>query len=67
MTCGFHGMEDFNINPNKYGIDFDGPRLYENNDNIIVVDEPRNILNQQQLMLLRSRVDPLENDVEEIE
>lgn len=64
MKCGFRGMEDSNIIPSEYGIDFDGPRPTENDDNSIVVDEPRNILTQRQMALLQSRVDPLENDVE---
>lgn len=64
MKCGFRGMEDSNIIPSEYGIDFDGPTPTENNDNIVIVDEPRNILTQQQMTLLQSHVNPLENDIE---
>src|SRR2546423_5070890 len=64
MTCGFRGMEDSNIIPSEYGIDFDGPRPTENDNNTIEVDEPRNILTQRQMTLLQSLVDPLEIDTE---
>ena len=64
IACGFCGMEDSNINLDEYGIDFDGPRPTENNDNTVIVDELRNILTQQQMILLQSRVNPLENDDE---
>ncbi|GBB83315.1 hypothetical protein RclHR1_10040004 [Rhizophagus clarus] len=62
MTCGYRGMEDSNINPYEYGIDFDGPISTENSDNTVFVDEPRNILTQQQMVLLQSLVNPLEDD-----
>ena len=64
MKCGFRGMEDSNIIPSEYGIDFDGPIPTENGDNTVVVDEPRNILTQQQMALLQSRINPLEDDME---
>ena len=60
---GYRGMEDNNIDPNKYGIDYDGP-IPEDDDTTIVVDEPRNILSHNQTMLLRSLVNPLEEDQE---
>jgi hypothetical protein len=64
IACGFRGMEDSNINTDEYGIDFDGPRPTENNDNTVVIDESRNILNEQQMTLLQSRINPLEDDIE---
>ncbi|GBB95202.1 hypothetical protein RclHR1_24990002 [Rhizophagus clarus] len=54
MTCGNRGIEDPNINLNEYGIDFNGPIPTKNSDNIVIVDEPRNILTQQQMILLQS-------------
>ncbi|CAB5201751.1 unnamed protein product [Rhizophagus irregularis] len=64
MKCGYRGMEDSNINPFDYGIDFDGPIPTENNDNTVFVDEPRNILTRQQMVLLQSHINPLEDDNE---
>ncbi len=44
IQCGYRGMEDNNIDPNEYGIDYDGPES-DNNDITIMIDEPRDILN----------------------
>ncbi|GBB97623.1 hypothetical protein RclHR1_03020001 [Rhizophagus clarus] len=47
LQCGYRGMEDNNINPNEYGIDYNGSAS-DDNDTIVFVDEPRNILNHNQ-------------------
>ena len=61
---GYRGMEDDNIDPNEYGIDYEGPVPGDDDNTTISVDEPRNILSQNQMTLLRSRVNPLEVDQE---
>lgn len=63
IEFGFRGMEDNIVNPNEYGIDWDGPTPAEN-DNTVTVDEPRNILTLEQYRYLQSVVDPLEADEE---
>lgn len=63
LQCGYRGMEDNNIDPNEYGIDYDGP-VSGDSDNTVFVDEPLTILNNYQMELLRSRIDPLEEDQE---
>lgn len=61
IECGFHGVEDSTIDPNEYGVDWKGPQ-FKDNDNTVVVDDPRNFLNQSQLTVLQSLVNPLEED-----
>jgi len=61
IECGYRGMEDENVDPNEYGIDWEGPQP-EDNENSVFVDEPRNILTQPQKSLLQSLVDPLQQD-----
>lgn len=63
IECGFRGVEDSTIYPNEYGVDWEGPQS-EDDDNTVVVDDPRNLLNQTQLTVLRSLVNPLEEDTE---
>jgi hypothetical protein len=59
----FRGMEKEIVNSDDYGIDWDGPTPENNNDNInVVVDEPRNILTNNQYNLLRTLINPLEED-----
>ena len=54
-------MEEEIVNPNDYSIDWDGPTP-ESNDNNVVVDESRIILTDNQYNLLRSLINPLEED-----
>src|SRR6266498_5839558 len=61
---GYQGIEDDNIDPNEYGIDYEGPVPGDDDNTTISVDEPRNILSQNQMTLLRSHVNPLEVDQE---
>src|SRR5436853_6067057 len=61
VECGYRGMEDANVDPNVYGIDWEGPQP-ENDENTVLVDEPRDILTQNQILILRSLVDPLQED-----
>ncbi len=63
LQCDYHEMENNNIDPNEYGIDYDRP-VSENNDITIIINEPRNILNNHQIILLRSRINLLEEDQE---
>lgn len=64
IECGYRGLEDTNIDPNEYGIDWHGPNPEEDNDNtvLIVVNESRNILTQDQKLLLQSLINPLQED-----
>ncbi|CAB4421658.1 unnamed protein product [Rhizophagus irregularis] len=62
IESGYRGMEDITVNFADYGIDWDGPE--PENEEDVVVDEPRNILNQEQINILKSLVDPLEDDNE---
>lgn len=55
LQCSYRGMEDNNIDPNEYGIDYNGP-VSDNNDTTVVIDKPRNILNHDQKILLQSRI-----------
>jgi len=64
LQCGYRGMEDNNINPNEYGIDYNGPTPENSNDNTVFIDEPATILNDHQMRLLRSYINPLEEDQE---
>ena|ERR1051325_3842288 len=48
VESGFRGMEDDIVDPNEYGIDWEGPTAEDNDDNIVVVDEPINILTDEQ-------------------
>ena len=51
------------VDPNQYGIDWEGPAA-EEDDNIVIVNEPINILTDEQYQQLRSEVNPLETDEE---
>jgi hypothetical protein len=64
IECGYRGMEDENVDPNEYGIDWEGPQpsQSENDENTVFVDESQDILTQNQMSLLRSLVDPLQED-----
>ena len=62
LQRGYRGMEDINVDPNEYGIDYDGPAVSD--DTTIAIDGPRDILNSNQKMLLQSRINPLEEDKE---
>jgi hypothetical protein len=62
LQCGYRGMEDCNnIDLNEYGIDYNGP-VSDDNDITVAVDSPRNILNNNQKLLLQSCINPLEED-----
>lgn len=61
IECGYRGMEDENVNPNEYGVDWESPQP-EVDENTVFVDEPHNILTQTQRLLLQSLVDPLQQD-----
>ncbi len=50
----FRGFEDENINPNEYGIDWQGPTPNEDNDSTVIINEVHNILTQNQLNILRA-------------
>lgn len=63
IELGFKGMEDDLVDPNEYGIDWEGPTPAEE-DNTVTVDEPRNVLTDKQYQFLRSMVNPLEEDEE---
>lgn len=63
IELGFKGMEDDLVDPNEYGIDWKGPTPAEE-DNTVTVDEPRNVLTDEQYQFLRSMVNPLEEDEE---
>src|SRR4051794_18803105 len=64
VQYGLRGMEEEIVNPNNYGIDWEGPTSESNDhDNNVIVDEPRNILTGNQYNLLRSLVNPLEEDI----
>jgi hypothetical protein len=63
IECGFRGMEDNVVNLNEYGIDWEGPTPADD-DNAVTVDEPVNILTDEQYLYLQSVVDPLEVDEE---
>ncbi|POG77292.1 hypothetical protein GLOIN_2v1549386, partial [Rhizophagus irregularis DAOM 181602=DAOM 197198] len=63
IELGFRGMEDDLVDPNEYGIDWEGPTPAEE-DNTVTVDEPRNVLTDEQYQSLRSTVNPLEEDEE---
>jgi len=62
VQCGWRGMKDEVVNPNDYGVDWDGPTPENNNDYNIVVNRPRNPLTDNQYNFLQSLVNPLEND-----
>jgi hypothetical protein len=62
IESGFRGMEDEIVDPNDYGIDWEGPIPADDNDNTVFVDDPRNILTDQEFNVLRSLIDPLELD-----
>ncbi|CAJ0826150.1 4956_t:CDS:2 [Entrophospora sp. SA101] len=49
IECGYRGMEDFNVNE-LYGIDWEGPIPSNSDDNAaaVVVEDPRNVLNQNE-------------------
>jgi hypothetical protein len=64
IELGYRGMEDITIDSVNYGIDWEGPEPDNEEENIVVVDEPRNVLNQEQINILKSLVDPLEDDNE---
>jgi hypothetical protein len=59
VESGFRGMEDDIVNPNEYGVDWEGPTVNNNDDNIVIVNEPRNILTDEQYQYLQSEIDPL--------
>lgn len=40
IQCGFRGMEEEIVNPNDYGIDWDGPIPKSNDDVNVIVDDP---------------------------
>jgi len=63
LQCGYRGMEDNNVDPNEYGIDYNGP-VSDDGDNTVTFDEPVTILNNYQMALLRSRINPLGEDQE---
>ncbi|GES72835.1 uncharacterized protein LOC114517950 [Rhizophagus clarus] len=58
---GIRGIEDLVINPDDYGIDWDGP-IPSLESNIVIVNEPSNILTNDQYAYLASRVNPLQTD-----
>lgn len=65
IESGFRGLEDESINPNEYGIDWQGPTPNENDsDSTVVVNEVYNVLTQNQMNILRATVNPLELDEE---
>src|SRR5437764_10623133 len=64
IESGFRGFEDENVNPNEYGIDWQGPISNEDDGSTIVIDEARNVLTQNQLNILHAAVNPLELDEE---
>ena len=44
IESGFRGMEDDIVDPNEYGIDWEGPTAADNDeDDIVIIDEPKNI------------------------
>ncbi|CAB4394922.1 unnamed protein product [Rhizophagus irregularis] len=45
IQYGFRGMEEEIVNPNDYGIDWDGPISKSNDVDVILVDEPKQIIN----------------------
>ncbi|CAB5185126.1 unnamed protein product [Rhizophagus irregularis] len=45
IQYGFRGMEEEIVNPNDYGIDWDGPISKSNDDVNVIVDEPKQIIN----------------------
>jgi hypothetical protein len=61
MQYGIRGLEDLVINPTEYGIDWNGPIPSVESDTVIV-NEPGNILNNDQYTNLISRVNPLQID-----
>ncbi len=61
MESGLRGYEDININPNEYGIDWDGP-IPNPYDETVIVDNPRNILTHIELNRLLSSVDIYRED-----
>jgi hypothetical protein len=62
IECGYRGMEDADVDPNEYGIDWEGPQPNEDNENTVFVDEPRNVLTPTQSLLLQSLVNPTQED-----
>ena len=65
IESGFRGFEDENVDPNEYGIDWQGPTPNEEDDNsTVVVNDVCNVLTQNQLNILRTTVNPLELDEE---
>lgn len=61
MQYGIRGLEDSVINPTEYGIDWNGPIPSVESDTVIV-NEPGNILDNDQYTNLISRVNPLQID-----
>jgi hypothetical protein len=49
IECGFRGVEDSTVDPNEYGVDWEGPQS-DDDDNTVVVDYPRNILIKHSLL-----------------
>ncbi|CAB4420316.1 unnamed protein product [Rhizophagus irregularis] len=53
IESGFRGMEDEVVDPNDYGIDWEGPTS-QDNDNTVIVDDPRNVLTNQEVKNITS-------------
>ena len=64
IESGFRGFEDENVNPNDYGIDWQGLTPNEDDSSAVVINEVHNVLTQDQLNILQTAVDPLESDEE---
>jgi hypothetical protein len=61
MESNLRGYEDININPNEYGIDWDGPTPEPRNGTVIV-NSPRNILTATEYNRLLLSVDIYRED-----
>ena len=61
LQHGIHGMEEIE-NPSEYGIDWEGPIPPVESNTAVIVNEPSNILNNEQYNNLTSRVNPLQLD-----
>jgi hypothetical protein len=62
LQHGIRGIEDLAGNLTEYGIDWNGPTPSDELNTIVIVDEPRNILNNRQYLNLVSNVNPLQTD-----
>jgi hypothetical protein len=58
---GLRGYEDININPSEYGIDWNGP-IPEPENETVIINSPRNILTNTELLYLLRFVDIYRED-----